>query len=291
MLHGDQILFESKAKISGDKGVKKVNENETVSEKLLLNTTKTTLLDDQILLQPKPTVSGETGVEKVNENETVSEKLGVAICAIQKNAEMYLEEWIDYYFIIGVDKLYVYDNSEEHVLKDWAYNPSDILEIIHFPGEVQQKPAYEHCARKIKSERLYEWVAFFDLDEFLVLKNYTRIQDMIVAVTQGLQPQSIGGLALNWLIFDYNNQLRYQPFPLSQRFTRRERDVNMHVKTIVYVQHYAGYINPHAFSYSRDDIFAYDTTSKQLKETPWFNPNGPSDIAVLHHYHTKSIEE
>jgi hypothetical protein len=224
-------------------------------------------------------------------NVNRSEVEGVAICAIQKNGKKYLEEWIDYYRVIGINKIYLYDNSPDHELKEWIYNPSDILEIRHFPGEAQQKPAYDHCARKIKAERLYEWVAFFDLDEFLVLKNHSSIQEMILAVTQGFEPENLSGLAINWLIFDHNNHLHYQPLPVSQRFQRREVAVNMHVKTIVYIENYAGYINPHAFLYSRKDLFAFDTTGKRLNESPWFNPDGPSDIAVLYHYSIKSIDE
>jgi hypothetical protein len=220
-----------------------------------------------------------------------SEVPGVAICAIQKQGLKYLEEWIDYYLVLGINKIYLYDNSPDYELKNWTYNPSDILEILHFPGEAQQKQAYDHCARKVKKKRLYQWIAFFDLDEFLVLKKHSTIQEMIVAVTQGVKPENRSGLAINWLLFDYNNHLHYQPLPVSQRFQRREGAVNMHVKTIVYVENYAGYINPHSFLYSRRDLFAMDTTGKQLNESPWFNPNGPSDIAVLYHYSTKSIDE
>ncbi len=59
-----------------------------------------------------------------------SEVPGVAICAIQKQGLKYLEEWIDYYLVLGINKIYLYDNSPDYELKNWTYNPARRLNSV-----------------------------------------------------------------------------------------------------------------------------------------------------------------
>ncbi|KAG7374291.1 glycosyl transferase family 2 protein [Nitzschia inconspicua] len=219
----------------------------------------------------------------------------VAICAIQKGGRPYLEEWIDYNKILGFDKIYLYDNSNDFELQNWTYNPDAILDIRHFPGQKKQLPAYRECASRIRREGLHTWVAFLDLDEFLVLKQHNYVFEMIDYVIQQQickkeQPIRIGGVAVNWYMFDYNDHITYQPLPLTYRFQRREVNINPHVKTIVNMAHYKKPISPHAFSYS-GNADALDTNGDVLPYPTWFHDHGPTDVAVLHHMNVKSVEE
>jgi hypothetical protein len=51
-----------------------------------------------------------------------------------------------------------------------------MLDIVPFPGAAKQLPAYCHCAARIQQEQLHTWVAFLDLDEFLVLHQHQLLQ-------------------------------------------------------------------------------------------------------------------
>lgn len=43
---------------------------------------------------------------------------GVAIAVIVKNEAPYIKEWVEYYKIIGITKIYLYDNDSQDDLKD-----------------------------------------------------------------------------------------------------------------------------------------------------------------------------
>jgi hypothetical protein len=220
----------------------------------------------------------------------------VAICAIQKGGIPYLEEWIDYNMLLGFDKIYLYDNSDHHELHNWTYR-EDYVDIVHFPGRKRQFSAYRHCAKRVRRDAQHTWVAFLDLDEFVVLKKHRYIFEFIEDIlTQHQEINSrkwniLGGIALNWFMFDFNDQIEYQPLPLTLRFQRREAAINMNVKTIVNMALYRKPISPHAFAYRHKHAVVIDTSGTVLQRPTWFNPKGPSDVAVIHHMNAKSVEE
>ena len=64
--------------------------------------------------------------------------------------------------MIGFESIFIYDNSDSFQLSDWhrkRFNTkTNVVEITHFPGAVQQLPAYKQCAERIQQRRS-------DLDE------------------------------------------------------------------------------------------------------------------------------
>ena len=95
----------------------------------------------------------------------------VALVCIAKNEDYYIQEWLDYHFKLGFDHAFIYAN-------DWEYtNSSDKVTVIPFPGKCQQLPAYNDFIKNFYDR--YDYAAFFDVDEFLVLKENPSIQDFI----------------------------------------------------------------------------------------------------------------
>ena len=96
----------------------------------------------------------------------------IALCAIGRMENRYAREFVKYYVDLGFDKIFIYDNNfgqEEHF--------EDVLEMEIAAGQVEvidyrdipnaQKAAYNDCYLKHGDE--YEWIAFFDFDEFLTI--------------------------------------------------------------------------------------------------------------------------
>ena len=210
---------------------------------------------------------------------------GAAICVIQKGDRPYLDEFVDYHLALGFEKIFIFDNSDDFELAEWHHGGSRVV-VEHFPGGAMQLPAYRTCGVRIKKKRSFAWIAFIDVDEFIVLKKHNHILDLLETVDS-----EAGGLAINWYMFDYYNQTEYKPLPLTKRFQRREAAVNQHVKAIARTSKYAGYHqNPHSVRYLIGAKLV-DTDGTVLVEHPQWNPDGPTDTAVIHHYHTKSLEE
>jgi hypothetical protein len=211
-------------------------------------------------------------------------KRKVMMCAIVFNEEAYIDEWIDYHYALGFDEFHVYDNSKGFEMRQWAEKKGDHVRVTHFPGAMKQVEAYQKCA-KMALEEGYVWAAFFDLDEFLQLKKHENVVEFLE------EHASSGSIGINWVMFEpIKEDLLYRPFPVTKRFMYRYPDAvpNLHIKSIVKLSdmdmNHGLIHNAHLKNGTQHD------TNNHSFSGP-FNKNGPTDVAVLYHYHKKSHKE
>ena len=124
------------------------------------------------------------------------------------------------------------------------------------------------------------WCAFIDLDEFIVLKRHETLAQLLEDYAD------YSGLVLNWVLFGDSGHTDYSATPVTERFTRRQRDVNLHIKSIVNLQKMNAMLC-HDATYTVGN--AVDTNRKVV--TGPHNKQGPSHVAVIHHYFGKSRGE
>jgi len=228
---------------------------------------------------------GRTGPKNANFSE-----IKAVICSIQFKEEAYIDEWVDYHLAIGFTKIYIYDNSENFDLKKWGNQRfRDNVRVKHFPGEIKQIPAYMDCAKLVKKNG-ETWAAFFDLDEFLLLKKHANINDFLIEYGP-----SKGALGINWVMVGTSNATKYEPKPVTLRFQQVFCNAwfSMHIKTIARVRGLKHFPDPHSVLFgdnSGQRYWATIDTNGALIEGP-FNTNLTTDIAALYHYHHKSREE
>ena len=232
-------------------------------------------------------------MEKQLKEEEDKYHRGAAICAIQRDGVRYLDEWVDYNLAIGFEKIYIYDNSDDfEELKKWhegrSRNANQIV-IKHFPGEAKQLAAYGDCGKTIHRARSHSWIAFFDIDEFLVLKEptkYRTVMDVLDTVSV-----HAGALAINWEIFLFNNQTKYEPKPVTKRFQTRATFPEQHVKTIARTSMFRNQgSTPHHVN-TINNAKTVDTSGNELEHPIWINPKMTTDVLSLQHFYTKSMEE
>lgn len=147
--------------------------------------------------------------------------------------------------------------------------------------------AYDECIRHIQHLQYQDhfWIAFLDLDEFVVIKDTEKfpfIIDFLETV-----PGHVSGLTVNWQLFGWNNQTKYEAKPLSLRFNLFEK--NKVVKTIARTDRVSSMPNPHWAQYTEKKYMSYDTNA-EIVEGP-FNNRMPTDVLALNHYRNKSLEE
>jgi len=210
-----------------------------------------------------------------------------AMCSIVINEELYLDEFVDYHRALGFDHFFFYDNTDMSELEQWGKLKGNDIWVFPFPGVGRQLEAYKHCAQVVAKEANgpFEWVAFFDADEYLVLKQHDHIADMLE------QYCSSGALMVNWVAFGSDGWNLPIHEPVTRRFLYREAKVNQHVKTIVRVKDIAETKldwDPHNFVELKNHS-SHDSNGNPV-EGP-FNENGPTDVVVLHHYSHKSHKE
>ncbi|CAE8600448.1 unnamed protein product, partial [Polarella glacialis] len=112
----------------------------------------------------------------------------------------------------------------------------------------------------------------------------------IVDLLEATAPEgsNVGAVGINWLFFGTSGRDFYQPLPVTKRFQHREEDVNQHTKSIVRIKVGGPCVDQHQFIL-KDGAVKVDTAGKHFSGP--FNINGPSDVAVLHHYYWKSQAE
>ena len=230
---------------------------------------------------------------KIEQQPTITEDGKVhtaAICAIQKWELCYLEEWVDYHIALGFQTIFIYDNSDDFELQGWYskkfHNGTDHVKIVHWPGGAQQISAYNNCMKEIQKRKTHSWIAFIDIDEFFVIKD-TKKHPFIMDVLDSI-PESAGGLAANWLFFGWNNQTKYEPKPVSLRFTSFQQ--NKYVKVVARTDRVRSFHKHiHNVGYVESNFSTVDTDGKRV--TSMYNERMTADVVAINHYGTRSLEE
>lgn len=151
----------------------------------------------------------------------------VAICTIAKNENRYIREWVEYYLKMGVTRIYLYDNNDvdgerfEDVINDYII--SGKVEVIDRRGcekELRdesrlnlQDKVYSECYNNHKSE--YDWMWFFDIDEFLYSPSGKNIIDYI----NSERFSRYTTILVNWVYYGDNGLVYYDDRPVVERFT------------------------------------------------------------------------
>eukprot|EP01034_Spumella_vulgaris_P027587 gene27587-34330_t len=103
-----------------------------------------------------------------------------------------------------------------------------------------------------------------------------------------------GALSINWVLFGSSHQSDYSPEPVVERFTRREKYLNSHVKTISYLPHVDTSENCH-YAKLKHGLQQVDTRGNYFIGATTNHSRDmlveEEQIAVLHHYFTKSEGE
>lgn len=108
-----------------------------------------------------------------------TKKYKVSICAIFKNEAIYLKEWIEYHKIVGVEHFYLYNNNSEDNYEDVlkTYIDAGIVTLTQWPQNQAQMQCYHDGIEQFSSET--EWLAFIDIDEFIVPNKTDNIYDFL----------------------------------------------------------------------------------------------------------------
>jgi len=235
-----------------------------------------------------------------DENESNS-PLKVALCAIAKNENLYIREWVEYYKNIGISKVIINDNNDKEgerfdvVIND--YIEDGFVDINDMRGIVKNDPrygysiqgqAYEHCYDNYHKN--YDWMLFFDADEFLFVESkYKDIYEFLNDFSD------YDGIKVQWKVFGDNGHLYYENKPVIERFLN---ETNMHytfyVKTILKCKDhkYRLLFGPHGVSNKETNIVNMKKKKVDIKKPIRNDFRVYYDLPVyLYHFLTKSTQE
>ena len=146
-----------------------------------------------------------------------NKKKNICICSIGKKENLYVKEFIDYYYSLGIDKIFIYDNNEitgekfDFYLDNYIKNK--YIEIIDVRGLSSiQIPIYTHCYHKNKNN--YDWIGFLDFDEYLFFENNKTIKNYIYEEIFN----KCQAILFNWVLYNDNDLIKYDNRSLNERF-------------------------------------------------------------------------
>ena len=139
----------------------------------------------------------------------------VAICCLAGDDEAYIDEWVDYHYAIGFEHIYIYDPSDRFYLQQWGEEKGDQVTVYRYASNHSQDDAYLDCARSFGLSKNHTWMAFFNVDEFLVLRKHSNVLDMLRN-----DPRSCA-VAISSVLFGTGGQQVYHPHPVTKRFVHR----------------------------------------------------------------------
>lgn len=220
-------------------------------------------------------------------------KYYLSLCAIVRNETPYLEEFVKFHLLVGVEHFFIFDNNSDipvkDTLKEWVATGK--VEVIDFPGNGRQMQAYDYCLQHFGNQTQYLAVA--DADEFIIPKSHDTVPEVLEQWEKDCTDRNIraGAYALNWRIFGSNGHLTKPEGSLIKNYTKavpRGHWECSHIKSIVMPAHtIRSNFNPHCFQYK----LGYSAISEDFKMVPNAWIPHCAEKMQLNHYFCKSLEE
>jgi len=207
--------------------------------------------------------------------------LGVA--AIYRWEGRFLREWVAFHRLVGVDRLYLYDNaSDDEHLEALAPFIEDGSVVVHdwpvFPG---QGSAYDHALAIHGPE--VRWMAFLDVDEFLFSPTGRPLPDVL----RDFEAHPGVGVSRAWMGTS-GHESTPEGLVLANFASRLHLpEPNLAVKSIVDPTRVTLRVNEHWFEYA-DGARAVDEHGHRMDH--WRRPDMTFDLLRINHYFTKSEE-
>jgi hypothetical protein len=213
----------------------------------------------------------------------------LSVGAIFRDEADYLEEWIEFHRLVGVERFFLYDNgSVDDSRKVLARYERDGAVQVYDWAHAPQFAAYDDClARHGRESR---WIAFIDLDEFL----FSPTGAPLPAVLSGYEPWPAVGV--HWCVYGGSGHLRKPDGLVIESYLDRTTDpiLNRWIKSVVDPARTLGCLSSHAFRYRSEgaQAFAVDEQHRVLRgpNAGWSNDISFS-VLRINHYWTKSREE
>lgn len=181
--------------------------------------------------------------EKIfNEKIEDANDLKVLLCCIGRLENKYIREYVEYNKNFGFTNICLYDNNRDNeddfntVIGDYIKSGYVILKDYRNITTPCQFKAYNECYAEYGDK--YDWIAFFDIDEFLFLNNCRNVEEYL----SDKAFKDFDMIHLNWLLFGDCGMIYDNGLPVLARF-KIPLDVNLstgynipdtfHIKSII----------------------------------------------------------
>jgi hypothetical protein len=207
----------------------------------------------------------------------------LAVCAMYQNEAPYLQEWIEFHRLVGVERFFLYDNgsSDNHLEVIAPYIETGTVVLHEWPDRPGQVKANDHCV----SEHRYDtrWIATLDIDEFLFSPSGQPVSEVLVDY------EEYPGVGVNWMVFGTSGHRTRAPGLLIESHLLRAKEPWSYIKNIVDPARVVRCLQAHAFSYSHQT--AVDEHCEPITQWGGRTQFGSVSRLRINHYYLRSEAE
>lgn len=227
----------------------------------------------------------------------------MAIMAIFKNEETYLEEWLQHHINQGINHFYLYSNDENMEKYTFLNKYQDKITLIPWTNikpsidSTIQRDAYTHCINNFINE--YEFLLMLDIDEFLIplLKN-----KKVIDIINKLDKNKVKAIKIQRYNFGSDGHIKRPRGSVMQNYKKHEKICSSY-KTVAnskYIDTSQVYYGVHDHPFKEDDGIVYNSYFKYDEDDESNTYIGPNCCTkdsineiplIINHYYTKSQEE
>jgi hypothetical protein len=169
----------------------------------------------------------------------------IACVAVIKNEARHIAEWLAWQFMLGFDTVILMDNGSTDGTLDITERFAAAYDVRRFhwadTSPSYQASAYDTAVRGLGGE--FEWMAFFDADEFLYLDPGLDLKALLAA-----RPEA--AVAVPWCVFGSSGHREVPAGLTIEAFTGRSTEAffpNRHTKSIIRPARAGRCATPHGF--------------------------------------------
>jgi len=207
----------------------------------------------------------------------------VCVAAIAKAEGRFIDEWLAYHRLIGVDQFLIYDDDVDLPLKSSLQCHSSYVRVIPWPATVhsvrpgrnRQTKAYEDALKRAGQK----WIAFIDIDEFIVLRQFSTLQEFLSGFADA------GAVVLSWHVFGHNGYFDDPPGLITETLTRRRQMPSSRTKCINRREAIASILTAHSCRL-KPGYVALDANRKPYTDQVY---DGKTAAAHINHYMCRSF--
>ena len=214
-------------------------------------------------------------------------KYTASIGTVFRNETENLIEWIEYHLLIGFEHFYLYCNDDDPTeSKDLLqkYINKNIIKFVWYKYKLEERKIQQEIFNKILTKHgatdETKWVAFIDIDEFILPLKHNSINDLLVEYAD------YGSLVMYWHTFtNKENYVERQPLTI-EAYKYRLAIESSTFKTIMQPKKCMFMRTNH-----RAKPFKLYKEINEAKERLTFPFIRKDNIVVINHYRYKSKQE
>ncbi|TDO22363.1 glycosyltransferase family 2 protein [Pedobacter duraquae] len=164
------------------------------------------------------------------------------ICGVSvlRDEEKFLDEWLVYHKRLGINHFFLFDNDQKQNLGLYLqphHTYTTVIPWFDSNAEKTQIQAFRIALKDYINE--FEWVIFFDVDEFVVLQSDRNLKYFLSRYPNAT------AVSLNWHIFGHNGMIEDPERLITSSLVKRMRNMSSEVKTFTKVAAISSIQYPH----------------------------------------------